>query len=134
MTLNSPSDGTYLARALQQQTISIRGARTHNLKNIDLDIPRNQLVVITGLQGASAPLPTQNTFMRLSWQHGRWQPAWDVLYTPADRGLVTTLSVLWTGEQVTLEAGLRAHGGPHDAAVRRAPVQRQAYVVASWAF
>jgi len=35
--------------ALQQQTISIRGARTHNLKNIDLDIPRNQLVVITGL-------------------------------------------------------------------------------------
>jgi hypothetical protein len=38
MTLNSPTDGTYLARALQQQTISIRGARTHNLKNIDLDI------------------------------------------------------------------------------------------------
>lgn len=85
-------------------------------------------------QGASAPLPTQNTFVRLSWQQGRWQPAWDVLYTPADRGLVTTLSVLWTGERVTLEAGLRAHGGPHDAAVRRAPVQRQAYVVASWAF
>jgi excinuclease ABC subunit A len=58
-TLNTPTDGTspephadgrYLAAALQQQTISIRGARTHNLKNIDLDIPRNQLVVITGLQ------------------------------------------------------------------------------------
>jgi len=32
-TLNSPTDGTYLARALQQQSISIRGARTHNLKN-----------------------------------------------------------------------------------------------------
>lgn len=33
-------------------TIQIRGARTHNLKNINLDIPRNQLVVITGLSGS----------------------------------------------------------------------------------
>jgi len=32
--------------------IKIRGARTHNLKNVSLDIPRNQLVVITGLSGS----------------------------------------------------------------------------------
>ena len=33
-------------------TIRIRGARTHNLNNIDLDIPRDQLIVVTGLSGS----------------------------------------------------------------------------------
>ena len=32
--------------------IKIRGARQHNLKNIDIDIPKNKLVVITGLSGS----------------------------------------------------------------------------------
>ncbi len=36
----------------EQKNIEIRGAREHNLKNIDLDIPRDQLVVITGLSGS----------------------------------------------------------------------------------
>ena len=37
---------------LAQETIEVIGAREHNLKNIDITIPRNQLVVITGLSGS----------------------------------------------------------------------------------
>lgn len=84
--------------------------------------------------GVSNSLRQDNLFARLSWQQDRWQTALDVLVTPADQGVMATASALWSGEHVKLEAGLRAHYGPDDAVVRQLPVQRQGYVVATWAF
>ena len=55
--------------------IRIRGARTHNLKNINLDLPRNQLIVITGLSGS-----------------GKSSLAFDTLYAEGQRRYVESLS------------------------------------------
>ncbi len=55
--------------------ISIRGARTHNLKNLDLDLPRDQLIVITGLSGS-----------------GKSSLAFDTLYAEGQRRYVESLS------------------------------------------
>lgn len=57
------------------ESIKIRGARTHNLKNIHLDLPRNKLVVITGLSGS-----------------GKSSLAFDTLYAEGQRRYVESLS------------------------------------------
>jgi excinuclease ABC subunit A len=56
-------------------SIRIRGARTHNLKNIDLDLPRDKLIVITGLSGS-----------------GKSSLAFDTIYAEGQRRYVESLS------------------------------------------
>ncbi|HKO87160.1 MAG TPA: excinuclease ABC subunit UvrA [Burkholderiales bacterium] len=57
------------------EAIRVRGARTHNLKNINLDLPRNKLIVITGLSGS-----------------GKSSLAFDTLYAEGQRRYVESLS------------------------------------------
>src|SRR5476651_2295597 len=57
------------------KTIRVRGARTHNLKNIDLDLPREQLIVLTGLSGS-----------------GKSSLAFDTIYAEGQRRYVESLS------------------------------------------
>jgi len=65
----------YLDMKQRESFIRIRGARVHNLKNIDIDIPKNSLVVITGLSGS-----------------GKSSLVFDTIYAEAERRFVESLS------------------------------------------
>src|SRR4030081_731636 len=60
---------------MAHEWIAVRGARVHNLKNIDVDIPRHKLVVITGLSGS-----------------GKSSLAFDTIYAEGQRRYVESLS------------------------------------------
>src|SRR3982075_2722918 len=64
-----------MAQHLHMQQIRVRGARTHNLKNVDVDLPRDRFIVVTGLSGS-----------------GKSSLAFDTLYAEGQRRYVESLS------------------------------------------
>lgn len=73
--MNDLFDQSQKAKRLDSRLISIRGAREHNLKNVDVAIPRDQLVVFTGLSGS-----------------GKSSLAFDTIYAEGQRRYVESLS------------------------------------------
>lgn len=73
--LTFTNKGSILQKDGSMDTIQVRGARTHNLKNIDLDLPRDKFIVITGLSGS-----------------GKSSLAFDTLYAEGQRRYVESLS------------------------------------------
>ena len=67
--------GREISVTMSHDWITVRGARVHNLKNVDVDLPRNQLIVLTGLSGS-----------------GKSSLAFDTIYAEGQRRYVESLS------------------------------------------
>ena len=75
--MDDPFDKPRAAHQADRRVIAIRGAREHNLKDIDVEIPRDQLVVFTGLSGS-----------------GKSSLAFDTIYAEGQRRYVESLSLI----------------------------------------
>src|SRR2546421_8885901 len=69
------NSGTATPRAIARTTIAVQGARVHNLKNISVEIPRDKLIVVTGLSGS-----------------GKSSLAFDTIYAEGQRRYMESLS------------------------------------------
>jgi excinuclease ABC subunit A len=72
---NLISDKPTGAEPVQEETIVIRGAREHNLRSVNLELPRNKLIIFTGVSGS-----------------GKSSLAFDTLYSEGQRRYVESLS------------------------------------------
>ena len=77
-----------------RQYIKIRGANEHNLKNIDVDIPRDKLVVLTGLSGS-----------------GKSSLAFDTIYAEGQRRYMESCPLMQDSSGTDGKAGRRKHRG-----------------------
>jgi excinuclease ABC subunit A len=75
MTKKRSSTGTTAPRTVARTTIAVQGARVHNLKNVSLEIPRDRLIVVTGLSGS-----------------GKSSLAFDTIYAEGQRRYMESLS------------------------------------------
>src|SRR5438067_8405465 len=75
MTSKRPASRPTTSRPVARRTIAVQGARVHNLKNVSLEIPRDRLVVVTGLSGS-----------------GKSSLAFDTIYAEGQRRYMESLS------------------------------------------
>jgi hypothetical protein len=83
-----------------------------------------------------ANLLRANMLLRAS-HHGEnsdWEPAIDLLYTPADGGYVVTTALSYARDRYRVDSGIRCYGGPTQSAYRLLPEQRVAYLGLRFAF
>src|SRR6267378_3418312 len=75
MTKKRSTSGNSAPKTVARTTIAVQGARVHNLKNVSLEIPRDRLVVVTGLSGS-----------------GKSSLAFDTIYAEGQRRYMESLS------------------------------------------
>ncbi|MBL8310336.1 MAG: hypothetical protein JNL19_07935 [Burkholderiales bacterium] len=83
---------------------------------------------------AASNLHRRNVYLRTSWEHEGWTPSLDLLYHPSDRGQLWTAALLWKGDRVQVQGGVRINAGPATSVLRQLPTQRQAFLMGTWAF
>jgi hypothetical protein len=129
-------DGTAMSDKQWQQW----NMRNQNLRNSITYLPQLQKEIGYNLAWQNQALTTsgnlrrKNVFVRWSWQDNGWQPAVDLLWTPEDNGRITTASLGWQGDRISINGGIRVYGGPNKAVMAQLPDSKTAYISATWAF
>ncbi|MDR3367636.1 hypothetical protein [Rhodoferax sp.] len=125
---SAPSDA-------QWQTWSARNRQLSSLADLGASAAvAGNLAWQTQILGTDTNLQRRNLYLRLSWDHEGWQPTLDLLYHPLDGGRMVTAALLYKGNRVQVQGGLRQYGGPAQSVLAQLPTRRQAYLALTWVF